>query len=153
QRLDDRRLRRVSGSARCRDGTRLQACRSAARSAGLHEAKGDRKQQEADGAAPVADRLQQDDRVRKGDRGADPEREGGEADEYPAERSHARIICVARPSTREADCGLATGGWPYICRETCAMVLSTRRRKARMVVSRCGPGVSSSLQCDRPFDE
>ena len=36
---------------------------------------------------------------------------------------------------------------------TCAIVFFTSRRYARMLVSRCSTGVSSSLQCDNPFDE
>src|SRR6185436_6951068 len=36
---------------------------------------------------------------------------------------------------------------------TCAIVFFTNLKYARMLVSRCSTGVSSSLQCDNPFDE
>src|SRR5262252_8121577 len=96
------------------DRTRLELIlqRTLNCSAAVHQPKGYRKQQESDGTAPVADRFQQEDRVREGDRGSDGERERGEADEYPAERSHARIICAARLSTRDAKLGTGDGPAP-----------------------------------------
>ena len=56
-----------------------------------------------------------------------------------------------------ADCVTAESGalvrGPRYPAATIATVLSTSRRKASIVASRSASGVSSSLQCDSPFEE